>query len=140
MNVDWDEALRAYMKAPVRPGMEERILARCRRASWLRWPVLGLAVAACLATAIWLRPVEQPRRVLTARQYSVPEHAEQKPGVPKSTLLHPSRRSPDAIHALWRFAQEHPDVALQLTEFHEPEPVVPLSIEPLAIDVLGDPK
>jgi hypothetical protein len=50
------------------------------------------------------------------------------------------RRKVDPVYALWRFAQEHPDAALSLAEFHEPEPMTPIETEPIKIEELGDSK
>jgi hypothetical protein len=46
------------------------------------------------------------------------------------------RRKPNGVNALWRFAQEHPEAALQLAVQYEPAPVAPLQFEPIAIEEL----
>jgi len=132
-----DDALREYVGRPVPLGMEERILIRCRRTMWWRWPVLAFA-ACCLMVLVWVRPVPRPVARTVARHVA-PEYAGQKPGDRAEALPH-RRHRPDPARGLWRFTQQHPEAALALTTEYEPAPVVPLTIEPIAIEELGDSK
>jgi hypothetical protein len=136
--VNIDDALREYVSRPVPLGMEERILIRCRPTTWWRWPVLALAACA-LTVLVWIRPVEHSRR-LVARPSAAGENAYATAAAPPAERRVRRRRKPDPARALWRFAQQHPEAAAALTTEYEPVPVVPLTIEPIAIEELGDLK
>jgi hypothetical protein len=118
--------------------MEERILIRCRRTMWWRWPALAFA-ACCLTVFVWVRPVEHGGGHIvkpnvageTARATVAPLPLERRVR---------RRRRPDVARALWRFAQQHPEATGALTAEYETAPVVPLTIEPIAIEELGDSK
>ncbi len=134
-----DEALRGYVERPVPRGLEERILTRCRRRWSWRWPAMTLVAACALTVMVWSRlPVER----LELRSPRPPAVS----ALPLRAQVtgHKRRRRqphrPDAVQALWRFAQEHPEAASQLTAFREPELIAPLEIQPIVIEDLGDPK
>jgi hypothetical protein len=136
-----DEVLREYVAQPVPLGMEARILARCRRRVWWRRPVVGLALAAAgLMGLVWVRPARAPERnVRGAVRRVVSEDAGRKPGVRSEAPPRARRkRRVSGVEALVRFARQHPEQAARLVEFHDPEPMVPLEITPIAIEELGD--
>jgi hypothetical protein len=154
VKIDLDEALRSYVDHPLPPGMERRILRRVGRRRW-RWPVLSL-VAAGFSCLVLLRPASNPViKAIPQRQLTVSE-ARQKPGGtvedwgtrssglsgdqwsgrlrPRSALPPNKAQGPDTVDALWRFAQKHPEEAMQLTVEYQQTPIVPLKFDPIAID------
>jgi hypothetical protein len=128
-----DAALRAYVGHEPPAGMPERILRRCRR-RLVGWPALGLAVAAGILALVWVRPEGKPQGEHIARG----ERAGVNACCTQGRSLVVRRRRESGIRALWRFSQEHPAAARELTVDHEPEPIVPLQIEPIEIEQLGD--
>lgn len=137
MKIDIDEALRAYVDRPVPLGLEGRILRRVQRRVWV-WPALGFAAAACCATGLWMvrAPVVRPAVRYPARTVLVRNDA--APVIPKSVPVRRKRRLQFEANALWRFSQEHPEAAYELTVVREPGPIPPLQIEPIFIEPLGE--
>lgn len=132
MKIDIDEALRSYVDEPVPWGMEARILSRCRRRVWI-WPVFGLTAACCLLA---MSVVRSPRVAPVMRYRSLTVTARPEPAA--ASAAKQRRRKPSGVNALWRFAQEHPEVAMQLTEEYNSKPIELLQIEPISIEELGD--
>jgi len=136
--VNIDQALKIYVDLRPPEGMEVRILRRVHRPNW-RWPALALAAAALLCLAIAI-PAPKGSSIGTRRESSYKRMPAQATGPappvqrPATRRLH---RKPDTVQALWRFAHEHPETAIQLTETHEFEPIAPLEIEPLKIEESG---
>jgi hypothetical protein len=133
VKIDLDEALKAYVDRPLPQGLERRILRRVQRPAW-QWPAVAAALAA--SAAGWLmipvppatRPT--PKRAVAASIQPV-NPARVQPKRPRR------RHKPDIVDALWRFGQANPELAIQLTETHEPAPIAPLQIEPLTIGESG---
>jgi hypothetical protein len=132
MRVDLDEALRSYVDRPVPLGMEARILARCRRRSW-QWQILGL-VAAGLSCLVWFWPAKKAEIPLPMHSVKIAD-AGQKPGDRAEPPPHRRHKS-SGVNALWRFAQEHPEAAMQLTVEYQLTPIAPIQIEPIVIKEL----
>ena len=132
MKVDLDEALRGYVDVTVPLGMEARILARCARRPW-KWPVLGLA--ACLGCLAFVWPEKKSVEPAPAQLVKF-VNSVQKPVVGAKAPFHRKRRKPNGVYTLWRFAQEHPEEAVQLTAVYDSKPIEPLQIEPILIEEL----
>jgi hypothetical protein len=133
MNID--DLLREYVAQPVPQGLEARVMRRVRAES-RRWQWGWLApslIAACLALAIWVRPV-------THRTPSVVSHpsstvaARKNPDVARAKRRTDRRLNPS--QALWRFARKHPEATASLAIEYESTPIVPLQIEPISIEEL----
>jgi hypothetical protein len=138
MNVD--EALRAYVSQPVPSGLEARVMRRVYKESsrvrWWVWMAPGLVAAGCLF-AIWLRPVKiVGRPILTAAVYQTARSAGKPMG--RAEILPHQQRRESGAHALWRFAQAHPEAAARLVAQYEPSPIMPLEIDPITIEELGN--
>lgn len=133
MNIE--EALKLYVDRQPPAGMEARILRRVHRPSW-RWPALAVAAILCLAIAI-PTPKETPKGTRGESRVARVVQPAPRSVIPPRPLTRHQRHKPDTIPALWRFAREHPETAIQLTETHEFEPIAPIEIEPLKIEESG---
>jgi hypothetical protein len=140
MNIDLDNALRAYADPPVPLGIEARVISRIRQRTQQR-RALGatLAIAACCTLALIVpRHPETANR--GARASALPPSFRSAYPVPTPRPEHrpkfKPKPQPDTIDALWRYAQEHPEETIQLTAVHEPEPVAPLQFDPIVIQEL----
>jgi len=132
--VNIEEALKVYLDCQPPAGMDARILRRVHRHNW-RWPGLALAALLCLAIAI-PTPRMTPRGIRGESRVAQVQQPVQAVIPPQPVTRH-RRHQPDTVPALWRFAHEHPETAIQLTETREFKPIAPLEIEPLKIEESG---